>query len=388
MRCVIRNSINSESLAHVIEEHVTGFSNGGVKIHDAMPRGLAENVTFELPSIEDRVCRTICRETCGRDFVLEHGGGHDDFEDGTGRELRLNRTIQQRLTLVIVELLPFLIRDANREIIGIWSRMADHSQNLAAARIERYHRAIASAQRLLRDLLQVVIDGELNLLARDSFLGRQVVHFFADAVHHHSPHAVRALQQIIILTLEAGFAHEVAGPEASVAGFDLLLADFAHVPARVRHESARQIPSPVHHQHFQQRYVGTVRIDERDIRLAGFWLDDDRLKILQVARGLQLLPQITQRNIESLGDGRKTLFHLCGIVAKQKNAEGWIVVYQDAAIAIQHAATWRNHWNGANPVTLRPLQKLIGVNNLELPETDEQHADHSHNDVGDDGQPL
>src|SRR5882757_1746421 len=55
--------------------------------------------------------------------------------------------------------------------------MADHGQNLAAARIERYHRAIACAQRLLRDLLQVVIDGELNLLARNSLLGRQMVHF-------------------------------------------------------------------------------------------------------------------------------------------------------------------------------------------------------------------
>src|SRR5882762_4689966 len=212
-----------------------------------------------------------------------------------------------------------------------------------------------------------------------------MVHLFADAVHHHAPHAVSALQQIIILTLKARFADKVARPEASVAGFDLLLADFAHVPARVRHESARQIPSPVHHQHFQQRYVGTVRIDERDIRLAGFRLDDNGLEILQVARSLQLLSQITERNVQSLGDGRKALFHLRGIVAKQKNAEGWVVVDQDAAIAVQHAATWRDHWNGANPVALGPLQKFIGVNNLELPETDEQHADHSHNDVGDDG---
>src|SRR5882762_1448396 len=208
-----------------------------------------------------------------------------------------------------------------------------------------------------------------------------MVHLFADAVHHHAPHAVRALQQIIVLTLEARFADKVARPEASVAGFDLLLADLAHVPARMRHESTRQIPPAVHHQHFQQRYIRAVRIDESDIRFAGFWLNDDGLKILQVARGLQLFPQITEWNVQSLGDSWKTLFYLCGIVSQQKNAEGRVVVDQDAAIAVQHTTARRDHRNGANPVALRPLQKLIGVDYLKLPETDEQHADHPHNDV-------
>jgi hypothetical protein len=106
------------------------------------------------------------------------------------------------------------------------------------------------------------------------------------------------------LPLQAGFADEVAGAEAPIAGFNLLLADFAYVPARVGHEAARQIASAVHHQHFEQGNVGAVGFDEGDVGRAGFRLDDDGLKILEVARALQLLFQISERNTQAFGDGR------------------------------------------------------------------------------------
>jgi hypothetical protein len=82
-------------------------------------------------------------------------------------------------------------------------------------------------------LLQIVINGELNLLAGDRFLLRETADFLANAVDDHAAHSVRANQQIIILTLETRFAGHVARTQFSVAGFDLLLADFPYVTGSV-----------------------------------------------------------------------------------------------------------------------------------------------------------
>ena len=44
-----------------------------------------------------------------------------------------------------------------------------------------------------------------------------------------------------------------------------------------------------------------------------------------------------------------------GIVAKQQDAKGRVVVDQDASVAVEHAAARRDHRNGANAVAIRPL---------------------------------
>src|SRR6266851_3410254 len=95
-----------------------------------------------------------------------------------------------------------------------------------------------------------------------------------------------------------------------------------------------RIAAAVHHQHFQHRNVCAVRVDKRDVRLAGFRLDDDGLKIFEVAGILQLLPQVLHRNAQPFGDRRKILFHLRRVIAQQEHAERGIVVHQDVAVAI------------------------------------------------------
>ena len=157
-------------------------------------------------------------------MIFEHGRGRDDLEDGTGRQLRLNRAIQQGMQRVVVELLPLLVRNANGEIIGIRSGAADHGEHFAGARIERHHRAGSCAERLLRDLLQIVVDGELNLLARNGFLlGRPVLTSLPTLLTMTRRMPSVPVKDIVVLALQAGFADEVAGAELAVAGFNLLV---------------------------------------------------------------------------------------------------------------------------------------------------------------------
>src|SRR5580692_10449075 len=183
---------------------------------------------------------------------------------------------------VIVETLPFFRWNPDGEVVWIRRGAADHGEDFARARVESDHGARPRTERLLGDLLQIVVDGELNLLAGNRFLLGKVpklFDFFANAVDDDAAHAVGAGQDVVVLALEAGFSGEVARAETAITGFDLLLADFADVPAGVGHEPAWPIAAPLNHQHFQQRNIRAMRFDEGHVRISGFRLDDDGLKL-------------------------------------------------------------------------------------------------------------
>ncbi len=75
-----------------------------------------------------------------------------------------------------------------------------------------------------------------------------------------------------------------------------------------------------------------------------------------------------------------------GSSRRSKNAERGAIVDQDAAIAIEHAATRGDNRNGANAIAFGHRGIFFGVNDLKLPEAEEQHADHAHDDVGSHGE--
>src|SRR5580693_9326767 len=141
---------------------------------------------------------------------------------------------------IVVKRFPFFRGNTNGEIIWIGRGAADHREDFTSARVQSDHGSGTYAERLLGDLLQVVVDSELNLLAGNRFLLSKVAeffHFFSDAIDDDAAHAVRAGQNVVVLALEPGFSGEVAWTEPPIACFDLLFADFADVPAGVRHES-------------------------------------------------------------------------------------------------------------------------------------------------------
>src|ERR1700721_1083390 len=102
---------------------------------------------------------------------------------------------------IVVKSVPFLRGNANGEIIWVGRGAADHREHFAGAWIESNHGSGAHAERLFGDLLQVVVDGELNLFAGNRFLLSKVAELFdflADAVDDDAPHAVRAGQDVVV----------------------------------------------------------------------------------------------------------------------------------------------------------------------------------------------
>ncbi len=130
-----------------------------------------------------------------------------------------------------------------------------------------------------------------------------------------------------------------------------------------------------------------MRFDEGDVRGRGVGLDNDGLEFREILCIVELVPQIVQRDSQAVRNACEMFFHERWIVAKEEHAEGRPVVHQHTAIAVQHAAARRNHGNVAHAIALGQGAVLVGVDDLKLPEADQQHADHSHDDVGGHGQP-
>src|SRR5205823_13370901 len=101
--------------------------------------------------------------------------------------------------------------DTHSKLVRVQGRMAGHGQTLAVARIERDDGPGTIAERLLGYLLQIVVNAELNLFAGDGFLSGEVRDFLADAIYNDASLAVGALQNVVVLLLEAEFAGKEIG---------------------------------------------------------------------------------------------------------------------------------------------------------------------------------
>src|SRR6266567_4506100 len=265
--------------------------------------------------------------------------------------------------------------------------MASHRQDFSVARVKGHDGTGPGPQRLLRHLLQVVVNSQLNLLARNGVLGGKGPDFLSHAVHDDAALAVGTHQDVVVLPFEAELAGKVTHAQLAIAGFDLLLADLAHVADGVREKSVWQIAPPRNRDHLENRDVRMVRFDKGKVCRRSVGLDDDGLEFRKTLGVVELVFQIIKWNAETVGYAGKIFCDQNRIFPQQEHAEGRTVINQDAAIAVQHAAAGRDDRNFAHAIALGHRGILIRVDDLQLPEAEQQHSDHSHDDVGSHGQP-
>ena len=102
--------------------------------HHAMA-ALAKHVALELAPVEFRVARAIRGHRLRNRLTLEHRGGHHDLEYRSRRELRLNRTIQQRMVVVFIQALPVFFGNTDCEFIGVASGRYRRLERLGVLRV-------------------------------------------------------------------------------------------------------------------------------------------------------------------------------------------------------------------------------------------------------------
>ena len=162
---------------------------------------------------------------------------------------------------------------------------------------------------------------------------------------------------------------------------------FTDVANRVGEHIAVRVAAAVNHQHFEHGNVGAMGFDERDVGWAGFRFDHDRLEFRHGPGSFNLLLHIIERHAQAIGDLRQEFLDLLGSVAQQQDAERGIVVYEDAAFAIEHRAARGDDRNRPHAIALGHLRVAVRIDDLQLPETKQQQRDHPDDDVGNDCQP-
>ena len=123
----------------------------------------------------------------GNDIGTGQGGGRikaivkarcggNDLEDGTRRQRFCTGVVDQRLSLLLLQIGPNILGGITHQIIGVVAGVGGHSQDLAGRRLNGNRRALVSRahELIVGRLLERRIDGDLYVGALLRFIGQCV----------------------------------------------------------------------------------------------------------------------------------------------------------------------------------------------------------------------
>ena len=104
------------------------------------------------------------------DALVQSGQPGKGLEGRTWRVVLLGDPIVHRSIDVFDQLPPYPPLYKARNLVWIESRFRHHGEDEAIARVDRHRRTLPARKALLGQLLQASVDGEIQVVARDSFL--------------------------------------------------------------------------------------------------------------------------------------------------------------------------------------------------------------------------
>ena len=198
-----------------------------------------------------------------RDAFLKASNGHEDFECRARRQLSLDSFVHQGAVWVCDELIPVGAVDADGEGIGIEAGPRDHGEDVAIPGIHGHDCAAAASESELGGALKIVVDGQLEVLARDRMLNSEIADLTAVAVHNDVPRPVLPAQKLVIGFFNTGLAHHVSGLVIGEAGIvQVLFADFTNVPDEVCGVAVSRIEAALFVDGFELGQLVAVGFDE------------------------------------------------------------------------------------------------------------------------------
>ena len=169
-----------------------------------------------------------------------------------------------------------LMRDG--EGVGVEAGPGDHGQNVAVARIHGDDCAVAVAESQFGGALQIVVDGQLQVLARDGVLDAEIADFAAVAVDDDIARSVLAAQQLVVGLFHARLADHVAGFVVGKARVvEVFLTDFAHITDEVSGKAVAGIKAAFLFDGLQLGKFVAMRFNECPLVLRDVLFDGDGL---------------------------------------------------------------------------------------------------------------
>jgi hypothetical protein len=158
------NDIDAGAAAHGVEIGVAALGDGGVHGHRAMAPEAAEEAVAELEAARAVDSRL------GIDARLKQRHGDHRLEGRAGWVEAVQRLVEQRLSFVLREHLPFVLTDAVGKIVGIVSRHRGQCEQIAGQAVEHHDRTGFLTKPPCGIGLEARVDGEGERLA--AFVGQ------------------------------------------------------------------------------------------------------------------------------------------------------------------------------------------------------------------------
>ena len=185
----------------------------------------------------------------GEGFAIEAGAeaceGDRDFV-GRARRIGADGAVDERVGGILVDRVPIGRGDRGDENIGIVGGDGGHGEDVAVAGIEDHSgSATYDAQGLLGEVLDFRIDGEIDIATLDWLAAADFAFDDALGVAAHDAGAGLALEVLVQIQLELGFAFDIGLVEIEFpeVGEFVEVARGAHIAEEVRGHGAVNIPA-------------------------------------------------------------------------------------------------------------------------------------------------
>ena len=308
---------------------------------------------------------------------LQAGEGHEGLDGGAGRVGALQRAVVERSARVALQRAVVLGADALDEGVRVEAGLAHQRQHLAALRIDGGDGAVEIAQRQFGDVLQLGVEGEIEIAAWRAGALFQFAQRPAAGVGLDDARAGRAAQVVLVALLDAELADLVdalvqALVELGVVG----LGDAAHITHHVARRRAHCVGTRKSGCDVHALEGEAVQLETRD--LLGIEVGAQR----HAAVARRLADAVLEARDVAGGEAhhRRELFeqgvHVLHLLARHFQIEGRPVLRQQRAVAVVDQAAHRRHRHHAHAVVVGAGAEVVVLQHLQVGEPRQQQQDH------------
>ena len=371
--------------AHVAGKHIVvgiaGLHDGLVHVDHAVPALLVVAEGMAAESEKTRIRDGLLRRTLAQ---FQRRQRHEGLECRPGRVGAIERAIHHRLVLGGVERLPVRRRDAVDEQIRVVAGHGHQRQNAARRRLDGHERAAALAEGLFRHFLELRVECQREVVARNRRRTGQHTHGAAGGIDLDLLVAGLAVQFELVLLLQPGLA-EMHGAAIVVLGITLLdhgniaIVNAADVAQGMRGQGALRVLAEQARLDLDARKTKALGDETRHLLVCQARADGQRFEVLAFVEQLAEALVVLWLDVDEGGQFADHVFQVGHLARGDFQRIGGIIVRQHHAIAVGNDAAIGHSGHDGDAVVLGPRLEMLVLDHLqpekagEEQEKSEQH---------------
>ena len=325
----------------------------------------------------------------------EEGGvrGDDPCGERRQRHIGLHRrgrgiqplgdAVDQRPVRIIEQRFIGLIADAFDERIRIVAGAGDHRQHAAIPGIDHHHRRALPLQHRLNILLQVQVEGQIEVFPGHRRYLFQQTHHPAVVIDLHFLIASGAVECFFVIALDPLLADIVVGSIVLLFAvfrqpLQVVVVNFRHIAHHVRQLGAVRVFALLIALHRHAGETEFVNREARHLHVAEVGLQRHRFIAAVVVHIVAEAGDVIRRQVDDRRQALQQRGHIGNFARDHLQAIQGNVLHQRNAIAIEYQPAAGGNGQHLNVVLVRSGLVEIMLLHLQMVEVDDQHAKADH----------